>query len=70
MSYTSDPIDNTFEQWYDQFGVRYYNKEGHKAYMKYAFINGLIHGANASNSLHNRFSSKRGSKGRSIYRYP
>lgn len=71
MTYQNqDPIDEVFEQWYDQFGVRYYTKEGHKAYLKYAFTNGLLHGANAANVLHNRFSQRKRSKGRSIYRYP
>jgi len=65
-----DPIDNVFDEWYDRFGIRYYSKDGHKAYMKYAFINGLIHGANAANAIQHSVPSRRRKNGRSIYRYP
>ena len=65
-----DPIDDVFNQWYNQFGIRYYSKEGHKAYMKYAFINGLIHGANAAHAIQHSVPSGRRKSRRSIYRYP
>jgi hypothetical protein len=65
-----DPIDDVFNQWYDQFGVRYYSTDGHKAYMKYAFTNGLIHGLNAANAIQHKFPQRKRKSGRSIFRYP
>ena len=65
-----DPLDDIFNQWYDQFGCRFYSKEGHKEYLKYAFTNGLIHGLNAATRLQDQLPPKKRKTGRSLYRYP
>ena len=65
----NDPLSDVFNQWYDQFGVQFYptnTKDQHKEYMKYAFTHGILHGANAAQSLQHRISQKHRSKGRNI----
>jgi hypothetical protein len=65
-----EQLNEVFEKWYDQFGCRYFSKEGHKDYQRYAFIQGLIHGANAYANLSNSLPQAKRKPRRSLYRYP
>jgi hypothetical protein len=40
----NNPLDEVFEEWYTNFGVRFYAPEGHKEYLRYAYVHGVIAG--------------------------
>jgi hypothetical protein len=42
---TVNSLDVLFEDWYAQFGVRFYSPDGHKEYLRYAYVHGIIQGA-------------------------
>jgi hypothetical protein len=37
-----------FDRWYEREGVRFFSKDGHREYMKFAFNAGRVAEANAS----------------------
>jgi hypothetical protein len=41
-----NPLDQMFEEWYTNFGVRFYTPEGHKEYLRYAYVHGIVAGTN------------------------
>ena len=37
-------LDLLFEDLYNQFGCRFYSPEGHKEYLRYAYVHGIVAG--------------------------